>query len=49
MMESMDGLLELLITIVAVPLVLFKQVFFEIGNFFVFDVFQLGPFLPITL
>ncbi|MCB9851113.1 MAG: hypothetical protein H6817_10470 [Phycisphaerales bacterium] len=51
MFDPVTGVLDvlsLMIAVIATPLVLFKQFFFDIGNFFLFDVFQLGPYLPIT-
>ena len=43
------GPLSIIIAIVSLPLQLLQEVMFGVGNFIVFDVLRLGPFLPITL
>lgn len=48
-MSDIDlGPLRPLVQMIAIPLVVLRLMIYEIGNFFVFDVLQLGSFLPIT-
>ena len=48
-MQDAGGLLDLILAIIALPFQLIRELGFAIGNFIVFDVLSLGPFLPITL
>ncbi len=48
-MRDAGGLLDLILAIIALPVQIMKEFVFAIGNFIVFDVLSLGPFLPITL
>ncbi len=48
-MEVDFTLFDLILAIIALPFQIIKELGFAIGNFIVFDVLNLGPFLPITL
>ena len=47
-MGDLSPLLQVL-SILSIPYQLMHEFIFEIGNMIVFDVLQLGPFLPIQL
>ena len=40
---------ELIIGLLSIPVQIMQQVVFSVGNFLVFDLLGLGPYLPITL
>jgi len=46
-MDMTLDLVSLILTILSAPIQLMRAVIFGLGNFLVFDVFQLGQFLPI--
>lgn len=46
-MSSLPGFLVLLISILTLPLQIIHQVIFGLGDFLVFDLLNLGPYLPI--
>jgi hypothetical protein len=48
-METDLGFIQLILQIVAFPFQLIEFIVFSLGDFLVFDLFGLGPFLPITL